>query len=292
MGSLPRHLLIVDDDPIIRDSLIVYLEDEGYHCSEAKNGQAMLDFLAAEAVDLAVLDLRMPVLTGVEALRRLRAAGNGTPVIIMSGAGDVHDVVSILRDGACDYLFKPIQDLGLLVQTIERALREQDLLEENRRHRENLESLVLERTQELEGANRRLMEKNITLKEVLSTIETEKRSLSRSIAGNISRIILPLLDQLRSGLPAGQQEEVDRIRLELENIAEPLLDPHKRQLSRLSRTELRVCQLIRRGLSAKEIADQEGMAASTVQTHRRNIRRKLGLAGSVTNLATYLEEME
>jgi len=294
MSADPRRVLVVDDDVSFRDSVVDYLEDEGLACEEAGDGLEMLEVLDrrdAAPVAAVLLDLRMPRLPGAEALQRLRERGHQVPVIVMSGTGDVADVVEILRLGACDYLTKPILELELLGRTVRRAMAEADLVRENRAYREQLERLVARRTAQLEAANRQLADKNTALREVLAAIEPDKRQVGEQVAATVQKVVLPLLARLRPGLSGHALQVLDQVETELAAIASPLVDATAPQLARLSATELRICHLIRRGLAAKEIADLEGVATATIQTHRRNIRRKLGLAGEDVNLASYLEQL-
>jgi two-component system CheB/CheR fusion protein len=96
----------------------------------------------------------MPGLGGLEVLSRIRRTWPDKPVIVVSGAGDMGDVVAALRLGAWDYFTKPLEDLMIVRRAIERALDHSLLLAENDRHRRNLESLVRERTAELVRAGK------------------------------------------------------------------------------------------------------------------------------------------
>jgi len=144
----PR-ILVVDDNRQLRRLFAV---------GEADDGKAALAFCDRERCDLVLLDLRMPGLDGHEVLARLRTGAPDLPVIVVSGAGDVGDVIAALRAGATDYLLKPVEDLAILLHAVRRALERSELLQENRRHREHLEQEVRERTSELTAANRELME--------------------------------------------------------------------------------------------------------------------------------------
>ncbi|MDO9694227.1 MAG: sigma-54 dependent transcriptional regulator [Candidatus Latescibacteria bacterium] len=153
----PR-ILVVDDNRQLRRLFALYLADEGFAISEADDGQAALDHCAREGCDLVLLDLRMPGLGGLEVLARLREDDPDRPVIVVSGTGEVDDVIAALRAGASDYLLKPVEDLAILLYAVRRALERSDLLQENRRHREHLEQEVRERTVELTAANSELQE--------------------------------------------------------------------------------------------------------------------------------------
>jgi len=147
MPITDAKLLVVDDDQAVRDSIVAYLEDSGYSVLEADTGEAALALFEQEALDLVICDIRMPVMDGLTLLRRIMEVTDEVPVIVVSGAGVMSDVVDALRLGASDYLMKPIVDLGVLEHSVERALERSLLVRENYRYRVELEA----RNQELQN---------------------------------------------------------------------------------------------------------------------------------------------
>jgi DNA-binding NtrC family response regulator len=134
--SLP-FILVVDDEPDIRDSVKDILEDEGYGVSLAENGEAARVALRERRPDLILLDIWMPDIDGISLLKEW-SEGDGLPcpVIIMSGHGTVETAVEATRLGAYDFLEKPLS-LAKLLLTVERALETERLVLENvglRRH--------------------------------------------------------------------------------------------------------------------------------------------------------------
>ena len=101
-------VLIVDDEPNVRLMLRTALESVGYQVLEAGDGRAALGQLAGSECDLVLLDLLMPKMDGMETLRRLRAAGNAIPVVILTAHGSIPDAVTATKLGAVDFLTKPI----------------------------------------------------------------------------------------------------------------------------------------------------------------------------------------
>ncbi len=101
------RILVVDDEPAVRDSLRRALVLEGYEVDLAADGREALRTLAGKAPDAIVLDLVMPEIDGLEVCRRLRAAGDHTPVLIVTARDAVGDRVAGLDAGADDYLVKP-----------------------------------------------------------------------------------------------------------------------------------------------------------------------------------------
>jgi two-component system response regulator MprA len=101
------RILVVDDEPAVRDAVDRALRLDGHEVALAHDGRAALDALAAGAPDAVVLDLLMPRVDGLEVCRRLRAAGDRTPVLVLTARDAVADRVRGLDAGADDYLVKP-----------------------------------------------------------------------------------------------------------------------------------------------------------------------------------------
>ncbi|WP_433430882.1 response regulator transcription factor [Nonomuraea sp. CA-141351] len=120
--SEPARLLVVDDEPALREALQSSLEFEGYKVVAANDGQAALDALALEPYDAVLLDVMMPRLDGLTACRRLRASGNHIPVLMLTARDAVGDRVSGLDAGADDYLVKPFE-LDELLARVRALLR-------------------------------------------------------------------------------------------------------------------------------------------------------------------------
>jgi two-component system response regulator MprA len=111
-----ERLLVVDDDPDVRDSLGRALRCAGYAVTTAVHGADALDSLARRPVDLIVLDVLMPIVDGLDACRRLRMRGDDTPVLVLTARDAIEDRVSGLEAGADDYLVKPFALRELLAR--------------------------------------------------------------------------------------------------------------------------------------------------------------------------------
>lgn len=103
----PVRILIVDDEAAIRRFLRTALAAQDYRVEEAQDGEAALDFLKRNVVDLIVLDLGLPGMDGLEVARTLRAQGSVTPIIVLSSRDDEAGKVAALDLGADDYVAKP-----------------------------------------------------------------------------------------------------------------------------------------------------------------------------------------
>ncbi|MGZ5971214.1 MAG: sigma-54-dependent transcriptional regulator, partial [Polyangiales bacterium] len=120
------RVLVVDDEASARSGLEKLLRQEGYAVDVAPGGAEALEIAADHPVDVVVTDLKMPGMDGVELMKRLRAAENQLPVIVVTAFGDVTSAVTAMRAGANDYLTKPV-DFDALLLSIERALEARDL---------------------------------------------------------------------------------------------------------------------------------------------------------------------
>jgi len=114
------RILIVDDDRLLQNSLKNILEDN-YDIVIAGSGEAALQTLTKQEVDLILLDIRLPGIDGVDTLRKIRAMGNNTSVIMMTAYEDIKTVITSMKVGASDYLVKPL-DIDELEIIIEKAL--------------------------------------------------------------------------------------------------------------------------------------------------------------------------
>ncbi|MGK5551498.1 response regulator transcription factor [Actinomadura kijaniata] len=121
-AAADARILVVDDEPAVRESLTRSLEFEGYRVGSAADGVAALDAVAAERPDLVVLDVLMPRMDGLTACRRLRARGVTTPVLMLTARDMVGDRVTGLDAGADDYLVKPFE-LDELLARVRALLR-------------------------------------------------------------------------------------------------------------------------------------------------------------------------
>jgi two-component system response regulator MprA len=101
------HVLVVDDEPAVRRALERALRLENHDVTLAEDGEQALDVLAGEPADAVILDILMPKLDGLEVCRRLRKAGDRTPVLMLTARDAVDDRVEGLDVGADDYLVKP-----------------------------------------------------------------------------------------------------------------------------------------------------------------------------------------
>lgn len=116
-----QSVLIIDDDSALRRSIVSYLHDSGYQVHEADSGQDGLRLFAQLKPDLVLTDLMMPDLDGLGVVTAVRQSSPDTPVVVISGNGSVSYAIETVRQGAWDYITKPIHDFSTLEQVISRV---------------------------------------------------------------------------------------------------------------------------------------------------------------------------
>jgi len=118
--------LVVDDDPEIREILTQILETEGIRVISAPDGPQALQQIHFASPDAVVLDVRMPGLSGIDVLKKIRETDDDLPVVLITGFADIYQAVEAVKEGAYDYLPKPFENAEV-VRTIRRALSEGQL---------------------------------------------------------------------------------------------------------------------------------------------------------------------
>jgi DNA-binding response OmpR family regulator len=109
-------ILVIDDDENLRDTIGLMLDREGFHAVLAGDGKTGLDQATLLKPDLILVDLRLPVISGIEVCKRVRESGINTPIIVLSAVGDEVDKVLLLEMGADDYMVKPFGTRELLAR--------------------------------------------------------------------------------------------------------------------------------------------------------------------------------
>lgn len=135
---MAERILVVDDEDIIRESLSFVLKKEGFYVQEAENGRAAYNWLLEESFDLVLTDLEMPEMKGIQLLEEIKKLNIQTSVIIITAFGSLDTAISALRNGASDYLLKPVEFDELLIK-IRRLFEVRNLILENRLLRKEIQ---------------------------------------------------------------------------------------------------------------------------------------------------------
>ena len=209
-------VLTIDDEPIVRENIAAYLEDNNHDVLQAGDGKSGLEIFRREKPDVVLCDLRMPKVDGLEVLEAVRRDAPETPIIMISGTGVIHDVIEALRLGAWDYIIKPIHDMGVLDHALNKSVERAELLKENRLHREHLEEEVAARTREIlesklevEQTNQ-LLKREITERLLVETrLKSSLTSLEKTIEGTITTI--SSMVDMRDPYTGGHQKHVAQL---------------------------------------------------------------------------------
>ena len=123
-------ILVVDDKELLRDSIGVTLQRAGYTVVSATDGNAALESISRKRPDAVVTDLKMPGLTGIELIERVRASDEDLPIVLMTAYGTVESAVQAMKLGATDYILKPFEGDQLVI-SVKRALEHARLKRDN-----------------------------------------------------------------------------------------------------------------------------------------------------------------
>lgn len=128
---MAHKILVVDDEEIIRESLSFVLKKEGYEVEEAENGKVAYDKIVESVFDVVITDLEMPGMKGIQLVEEIQKLNIQTSIIIITAYGSLDTAISALRNGASDYILKPIEFDEILIK-IKKLFEIRDVLLENR----------------------------------------------------------------------------------------------------------------------------------------------------------------
>jgi len=177
------NILIVDDEYSVRDSLEQWFRKDGYHTGSAKDALEALDRVQDRAWDVALLDIRMPGMDGLELQKRVHELQPRLAVIMMTAYASVESAVDALKSGAFDYITKPI-DPDELSHLVRRAVEQRRLVSENARLREKVDRLAM--PQPIIGDSPAMLK---MLEMVRSVAETDATVLIRGESGTGKELV-------------------------------------------------------------------------------------------------------
>src|SRR5688572_8488512 len=138
---MPAKILIADDERHIAEGLQMLLSEDGFEVEVASDGKVAWEMVEGGEYALVLADLRMPEVDGLELFSRMREAGIGTEVIIITGKGSIESAKEAMREGAYDYLEKPLK-IDRLRELIPKAVEKYQVKEANRQLQERLKKLT------------------------------------------------------------------------------------------------------------------------------------------------------
>lgn len=141
--SISGHILVIDDETSLRHTLARILQRANFEVTTAASGQEGLSLLGQHPFDLVYLDIRMPDMSGMEVLKKIHATLPDVPVVLFTAQPDLNSAVEALRQGATDYLLKPLQP-GDMIQRTETILARQERERRKRHIKSQIEALETE----------------------------------------------------------------------------------------------------------------------------------------------------
>lgn len=154
------QVLIIDDDVQLCESLKFYFEDQESVVAVANDGRTGIQLFLSQKFDVVVVDLNMPNIDGHQVISYISRNSPDTPLIVVSGTGEIDNAIRAIQLGAWDFITKPILNFDVLELSLHRALEKVQLIEENKAYKATLEKLVEHRTKQLEEKTRELERSN------------------------------------------------------------------------------------------------------------------------------------
>jgi DNA-binding NarL/FixJ family response regulator len=272
-------IIIADDNPghaaLIEKNLRRFgIKNEIYKFEEA---ETLLNFLSGNKSGsfMLLLDVRMPGMDGIELLKQIKQDDDlkRIPVCMVSTSDEIESVKLCVEYGCSAYVKKPIdyfqfsesmQQLAVFLLQVEVPV-----------DKDGLEAL--------EGKNR-------SLKDVLARAEREKNSIKENIAINIEKDLIPIIKEIK-GSKQISDEYLSALEVNLKDLSSSFYKNLFNVSTSLTPAEVRICKMVKDGFQDKEIARYLVVSPATVQTHRKNIRRKLKITNKSVNLKLFLEEL-
>lgn len=186
-----ERILIVDDEEVICNVLERRLTKEGYPCATAHNGKEALSWFYKNSFSLIISDIKMPEMTGIELLQKVKAIDPKMKIIMVTAYPEIDLAVDAMRLGAYDFIIKPA-DLDLIVMSVKKALESKRLEEEVEAYHNRLEELVEERTAKLRQAYRFLKKSHLDSVKVLAEAIDAKDPYTRGHSDRVKRMSLAI----------------------------------------------------------------------------------------------------
>ena len=173
-------VLVVDDEENVRALLQRILKEAVYDVVTAANGREALDKVLQLKVELVLLDIKMPGMSGMEVLQQIAATWTDVCVVMATAVGDAQTAIDAMKLGAYDYITKPFNHDDLVLK-VRRAIKKRELLLENERHRLDLEKRVGEQAQQLQQRFAELVETLAREHQLLYKLAEHQRGGARSL---------------------------------------------------------------------------------------------------------------
>lgn len=263
------NFLIVEDHLDVQEIVGLYLKIGGYDFAAVGNGKEAIDYLKTNKVGIIITDLEMPKVDGMELLKHTKENHPGIDVVVMTGYSQKYSFMDVINAGASDFMVKPVQREEFLAK-IKRVSRERKLLYEVELQKNNLEKV------------------NNALSVLLEKREQDKVKFEEQVLSQVKQLIRPTLTHLqRSNLTSEQNTLLGILENGLSEITSPFAHTMSGMKFHLTPAEIQIADMVRQGLSSKDIAELMHLSPYTISNHRKKIRLKCGIPQGA-NLRSYL----
>ena len=294
------RIMVVDDEAVIALRLQQRLTSMGFDVTGvAYSGEEAVETARDLRPDLILMDIMIPgKLDGIAAAKIVKAELD-IPVVFLTAHSEDKIIERAKQAEPYGYILKPFQDRELKA-TVEIALYKKDMerrLKESkiqlRKAHDKLESRVKERTKELEVKTKSLEEITIAMEVLLKKRKKDKADVENNVLINVKGLIEPYIQKMKTTELNDRQETILSI---IESNLNEIISPFTRKMTlkylNLTPQEIKIANLIKHGNSSKKIADLLSISPRTVETHRKNIRSKIGLDGKKANLRSHLLSLD
>jgi len=278
--------LIVEDEVVVARDLQLHLEQMGYSAtSTVPSGEQAIQEIENEVPDLVLMDIVLQdEIDGVETAEIMHSRFD-IPVIFITAQEDNSIFERAIKTGPFGYINKPFQ-----WEELRKAIKIALFRHKSEQEKEALARKQRKKTEyKLREQKKSLQRKSIALGEVLRQVKVDKRQMEDNVIANAENLLLPIIQKLR------QTEESRKYIELLQSCLKELTSSFGTRMSDkkagLTSKEIEICNLIRSGLTSKEIAALLNTSLQTVEKHRSNIRSKLGLANKKVSLSSTLRTL-
>ena len=284
-----NKIMVVEDEAVIAIRLQERLTAMGYHVvGISYSGEEAMEQARRLRPDLVLMDIMIPgEMDGVAVAKSVKTELD-IPVIFLTAFSEDKIIARAKQAEPYGYIVKPFQDRELKA-CVEIALFKKEMEKALKEAHYELELRVKERTKDLEIKTKSLEEMNTAMKVLLKRREEDKTEIENNVLTNVKELVMPFVDKFRETQLDDQQKTFLSI---IESNLNEIISPFTRKLSleflNLTPTEIQIANMTKHGNTSKKIAKIMNISPRTVDTHKKNIRRKIGLEGKRANLRSYL----
>lgn len=289
-------ILIVDDEVSNLQLIGNLLQHLDIDIALASSGAEAIKIMETLIPDLIILDIIMPSMSGFAVCSRISSKKElaEVPIIFISAMAESEDIIKGFKMGARDYITKPFIKEELLAR-VETQLKIQSKENQLKKMNISLEQRIKERTQELIETNEKLNRYNTALQVLIEKRDEDRKALEKKVLANASELVLPSLDRLKKTSLTNNQRQILLICEEnVKKITSAFINSieSKGKFNGFTHREITVANLISQGKSSQEISNILNSSESTINFHRNNIRRKLGIKNKPVSLQVFLKSIE